>query len=139
MALFSADQSLTESLQSAISPGDRFLLETTGIDRRGMSTWLLRHPMDLAIVDLEPPINDSLSAMSLIANLRPNVQVMALMSRHSLDAATVAVQAGAQSCLLKETSGAHDVIAALSGLMIGTSTISPRIARVLINRLRQLH
>jgi len=139
VALFSADQTLIDNLTGALSSDGRFTLAVSNIDSLGISGWLLRHPVELAIVDVEPPTNAGIRAMSLIANLRPGTQMMALMSRHSLDAATVAVQAGAQSCLLKESSGSGDVIAALNGLIAGSNAISPRIARVLINRFRQLH
>lgn len=139
VALFSTDPLLISCLTEALSDDGRFVLEVTSFDTAGMGTWLLGYPADLAIVDLEPPTNTVLRAMSLISSLRPSTQMMALMSRRSLDAATVAVQAGAQSCLLKETSGSKDVIAALNGLVAGANAISPRIARVLINRFRQLH
>lgn len=139
VALFSTDQTLIASLTEALSDDGRFSLEVTSFDIAGMGTWLLGYPADLAIVDLEPPTGNVLRAMSLISSLRPSTQMMALMSRRSLDSATVAVQAGAQSCLLKETCGSQDVIAALSGLVTGANAISPRIARVLINRFRQLH
>ena len=139
VALFSTDQILIASLTQALSDDGRFALKVTSFNTAGMGTWLLAYPADLAIVDLEPPTGTVLRVMSLITNLRPTTQMMALMSRRSLDSATVAVQAGAQSCLLKETCGSQDVIAALNGLVAGANAISPRIARVLINRFRQLH
>jgi len=139
VALFSTDQYLITNLTEALGEDGRFALQATSFDTAGMGTWLLGYPADLAIIDLEPPTSTVLRAMSLISSLRPSTQMVALMSRRSLDAATVAVQAGAQSCLLKETSGPQDVIAALNGLVIGANAISPRIARVLINRFRQLH
>ncbi len=95
--------------------------------------------LDIALIDFDMPLWASVGAIRHLFTQTPTVQIMAVFSAANTAEAMSAVRAGANACLLKEGQSGAQMTQALQALAAGPSTISPEIARQLVNAIRQPH
>ena len=95
-----------------------------------------RQAPDVAIVDLNLPRMSGQNAIRQIANIAPRTQVLVL-TISAADADVVdAVLAGACGYLLKDAS-VGDIASGVRAAAVGESMVSPRMAKTLLDQLRQ--
>lgn len=97
------------------------------------------HQPDIALIDFDMPLWASTGAADQVFRRWPDAQMMAVFSSGKTGDALNAVLAGANACLVKDGQSPAQLNQALEGLAAGSSTISPEIARLLINALRHTH
>ena len=83
---------------------------------------------DVVLMDLKMPEMDGLTATRMIVSRHPSVRVVALTTFARRDIVVEAILAGAAGYLLKE-SEPEAVIAGVRAVMAGQVTVSPEIAR----------
>ncbi len=86
----------------------------------------------VALLDLNMPDMDGISATQAIQQASPETQVVILTSHHEDAMVFPAIKAGALSYLLKSTSP-DDVVAAIRAAAHGESRLHPRVARRLMD------
>jgi DNA-binding NarL/FixJ family response regulator len=91
---------------------------------------------DVAIVDLGLPRMSGHEAIREIVTSAPGTQVLVLTISSSGDDVTEAVLAGACGYLLKDAS-VGDIVAGVRAAAVGDSMVSPRMARTLLEQLRE--
>jgi two-component system, NarL family, response regulator LiaR len=95
-----------------------------------------RQAPDVAIVDLNLPRMSGQNAIRQIAIIAPRTQVLVLTISANEADVTDAVLAGACGYLLKDAS-AGDIASGVRAAAVGESMVSPRMARTLLDQLRQ--
>jgi two-component system, NarL family, response regulator LiaR len=95
-----------------------------------------RHAPDVAIVDLNLPRMSGQNAIRQIATVAPRTQVLVLTISANEADVTDAVLAGACGYLLKDAS-VGDIASGVRAAAVGESMVSPRMARTLLDQLRQ--
>lgn len=93
-----------------------------------------RHRVDLLITDLNLPDGNGIEAIRALAEIQPNACAMVISVLKDEHTVLEAIEAGASGYLLKD-SDSHSVVEAIRDVMEGRSPISPRIARILVDRL----
>ncbi len=91
---------------------------------------------DVAIVDLNLPRMSGQNAIRQIATIAPRTQVLVLTISANEADVTDAVLAGACGYLLKDAS-AGDIASGVRAAAVGESMVSPRMAKTLLDQLRQ--
>ena len=91
---------------------------------------------DVVLMDLVMPGMGGIKAIRVIRERWPQVAVIALTSFGEMTLVEEALKAGAVSYLLKNVS-AEELAAAIRGAVTGRSTLSPEVARLLIQNIRQ--
>lgn len=86
---------------------------------------------DVILMDLVMPKMDGSTAIRMILDDSPDIQVIALTSFQDKDLVTNALQAGAISYLLKNVSG-DELVGAIHSAYQGNSTLAPEVAQVLV-------
>jgi two-component system, NarL family, response regulator LiaR len=95
-----------------------------------------QHAPDVAIVDLNLPRMSGQNAIRQIATIAPRTHVLVLTISANEADVTDAVLAGACGYLLKDAS-VGDIASGVRAAAIGESMVSPRMARTLLDQLRQ--
>ncbi len=95
-----------------------------------------RQAPDVAIVDLNLPRMSGQNAIRQIATIAPRTQVLVLTISANEADVTDAVLAGACGYLLKDAS-VGDIANGVRAAAIGESMVSPRMAKTLLDQLRQ--
>jgi DNA-binding NarL/FixJ family response regulator len=95
-----------------------------------------RQAPDVAIVDLNLPRMSGQNAIRQIATVAPRTQVLVLTISANEADVTDAVLAGACGYLLKDAS-VGDIASGVRAAAIGESMVSPRMAKTLLDQLRQ--
>jgi DNA-binding NarL/FixJ family response regulator len=95
-----------------------------------------RQAPDVAIVDLNLPRMSGQNAIRQIATIAPRTQVLVLTISANEADVTDAVLAGACGYLLKDAS-AGDIASGVRAAAVGESMVSPRMAKTLLDQLRQ--
>ncbi len=95
-----------------------------------------RQAPDVAIVDLNLPRMSGQNAIRQIATIAPRTQVLVLTISANEADVTDAVLAGACGYLLKDAS-VGDIASGVRAAAIGESMVSPRMAKTLLDQLRQ--
>jgi two-component system, NarL family, response regulator LiaR len=95
-----------------------------------------RQAPDVAIVDLNLPRMSGQNAIRQIASIAPRTQVLVLTISVSEADVTDAVLAGACGYLLKDAS-VGDIASGVRAAAVGESMVSPRMARTLLDQLRE--
>jgi NarL family two-component system response regulator LiaR len=109
-------------------------LELVGEAKNGEQAVLLcnkLHP-DIVLMDLVMPTMDGATAISLIKQKHPNIQVLALTSYKEHKLVQAALKAGAIGYLLKDIS-APDLAAAIRSAFVGKPTLAPEAVEALIH------
>jgi NarL family two-component system response regulator LiaR len=91
---------------------------------------------DVILMDLVMPEMDGATAIQIIKERWPNIQIIALTSFPEKDLVHRALQAGAISYLLKNVS-AHELAKAIRSARIGRPTLAPEATKALIRTARQ--
>lgn len=92
---------------------------------------------DIVLMDLQMPRGGGIPAIKRIAAEHSDTQVIVLTTFDTDDLVLEAVAAGAQAYLLKEASE-QEILAAIRAVKRGESNLSPKIARTVLERLRNL-
>jgi DNA-binding NarL/FixJ family response regulator len=95
-----------------------------------------RQAPDVAIVDLNLPRMSGQNAIRQIATIAPRTQVLVLTISADEADVTDAVLAGACGYLLKDAS-VGDIASGVRAAAVGESMVSPRMAKTLLDQLRQ--
>jgi DNA-binding NarL/FixJ family response regulator len=93
----------------------------------------LRHPVDVALLDIRMPGTDGLAAAESMAERAPSVRVLMLTTFGDDENVARALRAGAAGFLLKD-SGPEELIHAVRVVARGQSILSPEVTRRLIDR-----
>lgn len=91
---------------------------------------------DIVIVDLDMPIMSGIEAIKKIHELAPSVRSMVLTAFNTDEYIFPALEAGASSYILKDSSP-NDVIDAVRAVARGESPIEPRVASRLLQRMNE--
>lgn len=89
---------------------------------------------DVVLMDVRMPILDGIAATALIARLAPDTRVLVLTTFDLDEYAFGALDAGASGFLLKDAQRA-ELTSAIRAVHRGDTPLSPRITRVLLDRL----
>jgi DNA-binding NarL/FixJ family response regulator len=92
-----------------------------------------RHPVDVALLDIQMPGGSGLDAAATIARQSPRTNVVMLTAFGEEERVAQAMRAGAVGFLLKDT-GPRDLIQAVRTASAGESVLAPQITRRLIER-----
>lgn len=92
---------------------------------------------DVVLMDLQMPRGGGMAAIKRIVAEHPETQVIVLTTFDTDDLVLEAVTAGAQAYLLKEASE-QEILATVRAVKRGESGLSPRIARTVLEGLRNL-
>jgi DNA-binding NarL/FixJ family response regulator len=93
----------------------------------------LRHPIDVALLDIRMPGADGLAAAQWLAERAPSVRVLILTTFGDEENVARALRAGAAGFLHKD-SGPEELIHAVRVVARGQSILSPEVTRTLIDR-----
>lgn len=110
-------------------------LEATGLAANGAEAVRLcrKSPPDVILMDLVMPEVDGVEAIRRIRELQPGIKIIAMTSFPEEDLVRRAFEAGATSYLMKDVS-LEDLESAIRAAYLGTPTLSPEAAKVLIRR-----
>lgn len=94
---------------------------------------------DVALIDFDLPLLAGIAAMRRIAISEPAAQVLVVLSPKNIPKVMGAVLADADAYLLKDQNTPENMIDALIGLSAGACSISPQIARFLVECYQHTH
>lgn len=94
-----------------------------------------RHGPDVVVMDVRMPRMDGIDATAQIAERWPDVRVLAVTTFDTVDTVLPMLHAGASGYLLKD-SPAHEIVEGVRRVREGTTSLSPRIAALLIEHVR---
>lgn len=95
-----------------------------------------RHRPDVVLMDVRMPRMDGIDATAQIAERWPDVRVLAVTTFDTMDTVLPMLHAGASGYLLKD-SPADEIVAGVRRVHEGTTSLSPRIAALLIDHVRE--
>ncbi|KZE32997.1 MULTISPECIES: response regulator [unclassified Microbacterium] len=95
-----------------------------------------RHRPDVVLMDVRMPRMDGIDATAQIAERWPDVRVLAVTTFDTVDTVLPMLHAGASGYLLKD-SPAEEIVAGVRRVHEGTTSLSPRIAALLIDHVRE--
>ncbi|MGL1894510.1 MAG: response regulator transcription factor [Spirochaetaceae bacterium] len=122
-------------LETALSIIDDF--EVCGEAKNGQLavTFCEKNSVDVILMDLMMPVMDGITAIKKIKNEYPDIRIIALTSFPEDDLVEKAIEAGADSYLLKDVT-VHRLEEAIRAASHGVPTLSPEATRVLLNSRR---
>lgn len=95
-----------------------------------------RHRPDVVLMDVRMPRMDGIDATAQIAQRWPDVRVLAVTTFDTVDTVLPMLHAGASGYLLKD-SPAEEIVAGVRRVHEGTTSLSPRIAALLVEHVRE--
>ena len=95
-----------------------------------------RHRPDVVLMDVRMPRMDCIDATAQIAQRWPDVRVLAVTTFDTVDTVLPMLHAGASGYLLKD-SPAEEIVAGVRRVHEGTTSLSPRIAALLVEHVRE--
>lgn len=95
-----------------------------------------RHSPDVVVMDVRMPRMDGIDATAQIAERWPDVRVLAVTTFDTVDTVLPMLHAGASGYLLKD-SPAGEIVEGVRRVHEGTTSLSPRIASLLIEHVRE--
>jgi DNA-binding NarL/FixJ family response regulator len=93
-------------------------------------------PVDVLIVDLGLPDGDGVALIDAVSRQRPECAVMVVTVFGDEEHVVSAIEAGAGGYLLKDSTP-QEFVGAVYDLLGGGSPVSPMVARLVLNRLRE--
>jgi DNA-binding NarL/FixJ family response regulator len=94
-----------------------------------------REQPDVVMMDVQMPEMDGIEATGVIVQRWPNVRVLAVTTLDGRDTVLPMLSAGASGYLLKDSS-AEEIVVGVREVYSGQSSLSPRIASMLIKHVR---
>lgn len=94
-----------------------------------------REQPDVVMMDVQMPEMDGIEATAVIAERWPHVRVLAVTTLDGSDTVLPMLSAGASGYLLKDSS-AEEIVTGVREVHSGASSLSPRIASMLIRHVR---
>ncbi|AZH79731.1 DNA-binding response regulator [Microbacterium sp. Y-01] len=94
-----------------------------------------REQPDVVMMDVQMPEMDGIEATGVIAERWPHVRVLAVTTLDGSDTVLPMLSAGASGYLLKDSS-AEEIVTGVREVYSGASSLSPRIASMLIRHVR---
>jgi DNA-binding NarL/FixJ family response regulator len=94
------------------------------------------HTPDVVLMDLRMPRCDGVEATRRIRRQHPGTHVVILTTYEDDESLFPALRAGAEGYLTKD-SGADEIVRAIEGVMAGGGGLSPKVQRLLLERLTQ--
>ncbi|MCB1273746.1 MAG: response regulator transcription factor, partial [Leucobacter sp.] len=95
-----------------------------------------RHRPDVVMMDVQMPVMGGIEATSAITERWPEVKVLAVTTLDSRDTVLPMLNAGATGYMLKDSS-AEEIVTALHQAYEGSSSLSPRVAAMLVKHVRE--
>ncbi|MGM7698719.1 response regulator [Microbacterium sp. A84] len=90
---------------------------------------------DVVMMDVQMPVMNGIEATAAIAGRWPDVRILAVTTLAGRDTVLPMLSAGASGYLLKDSS-AEDIVTGIREVHEGASSLSPRIASLLIKHVR---
>jgi DNA-binding NarL/FixJ family response regulator len=132
--LLADDQQLVRAgIRLVLRHADDIEVVAEAADGREAVELAVRHPIDVALLDIRMPGTDGLVAAERMAERAPSVRVLMLTTFGDDENVARALRAGAAGFLLKD-SGPEDLIHAVRVVARGQSILSPEVTRRLIDR-----
>ncbi|QBE48169.1 response regulator [Leucobacter triazinivorans] len=97
-----------------------------------------RHQPDIVMMDVQMPVMGGIEATGAITARWPDTCVLAVTTLDGRETVIPMLSAGASGYMLKDSS-ADEIVAALRQARQGTSSLSPRIAAMLVQHVREAH
>jgi NarL family two-component system response regulator LiaR len=127
---------LRNGLKQFIDTYDDFILAGEARNGEEAVQKCEENPPDVVLMDLSMPVMDGIEATRKIVHQNQAIKIIVLTGYHEQDQVEQALQAGATSYILKDTSP-EDLAMSIHSAYAGQSTLSPEATEALIQMTRQ--
>lgn len=139
LLLVTQDHYLVRQMITACGLDQRLQISGWAAGETELCDFVEAQSFDLALIDLDLPFLTSIGAIQLIAGKPALAQVLVVLSGKNIESVMSAVHAGVQAYLLKDKNSSRQMVEALIELNGGACSISPEIARFLVERFQHTH
>ncbi|MFD7871912.1 MULTISPECIES: response regulator [unclassified Microbacterium] len=129
------DPLVRSALSHFVSRAPEITVVAQAEDGREALTTVEREKPDVVMMDVQMPEMNGIEATAAIAQRWPDVRILAVTTLDGSDTVLPMLSAGASGYLLKDSS-AEDIVTGVREVFAGQSSLSPRIASMLIRHVR---
>ncbi|WP_249186147.1 response regulator [Microbacterium paraoxydans] len=129
------DPLVRSALSHFVSRAPEITVVAQAEDGREALTTIEREKPDVVMMDVQMPEMNGIEATAAIAERWPDVRILAVTTLDGSDTVLPMLSAGASGYLLKDSS-AEDIVTGVREVFAGASSLSPRIASMLIRHVR---
>ncbi|MBN6192163.1 response regulator transcription factor [Aneurinibacillus sp. BA2021] len=129
------DPLVRSALSHFVSRAPEITVVAQAEDGREALTTVEREKPDVVMMDVQMPEMNGIEATAAIAERWPDVRILAVTTLDGSDTVLPMLSAGASGYLLKDSS-AEDIVTGVREVFAGQSSLSPRIASMLIRHVR---
>ncbi|WP_247637707.1 response regulator [Microbacterium sufflavum] len=129
------DPLVRSALSHFVSRAPEITVVAQAEDGREALTTVEREKPDVVMMDVQMPEMNGIEATAAIAQRWPEVRILAVTTLDGSDTVLPMLSAGASGYLLKDSS-AEDIVTGVREVFAGQSSLSPRIASMLIRHVR---
>ncbi|MCT1479025.1 response regulator transcription factor [Microbacterium sp. p3-SID336] len=129
------DPLVRSALSHFVSRAPEITVVAQAEDGREALSTIEREKPDVVMMDVQMPEMNGIEATAAIAERWPDVRILAVTTLDGSDTVLPMLSAGASGYLLKDSS-AEDIVAGVREVYNGASSLSPRIASMLIRHVR---
>lgn len=131
VCLIDDHQIVIEGLRLLIESADDIQCVFTAGSAEEALPLLLKHHVDIAMLDIEMPVTDGISLCGIIKNTHPHIRVIALTMYNERSLVRQMIEAGADGYLLKNTNR-DELLAAIRRVYSGKSYYDTEISEILV-------
>ncbi|MEW2459508.1 MULTISPECIES: response regulator [Microbacterium] len=129
------DPLVRSALSHFVSRAPEITVVAQAEDGREALSTVEREKPDVVMMDVQMPEMNGIEATAAIAQRWPDVRILAVTTLDGSDTVLPMLSAGASGYLLKDSS-AEDIVTGVREVFAGQSSLSPRIASMLIRHVR---